>query len=366
MKRNEIAARARVLRVDTSQYRRVIAVSDTHGNGYLLKRLLGELSFSKEDALFLLGDFIERGRDSLATVRLAMELCRAGNAFALQGNCDTLWDDLAAGVYGVDLNAYVDWRRNSLIADMCAEQGMDRSRISPGELRAALDDRYGAIFAWLRGLPHIIDTREAVFVHAGIDAGSLTEQSAERCLRREAFLEEELRFEKTVVCGHIPTCNYFHMTGNRYSFLPLTLRDKNMIAIDGGNAVKKYGQLNALVLEGGRISFVYVDDLPEAVVRGDQAGSLFPAAVAWNHREVEFVEERGENTLCRVLFTGKLLEIPKNKLYEVEGKLCSDDYTDYMPPLRTEDRVKLLEIGEKRSLIKANGIVGWADNRILT
>lgn len=357
---------ARVLRVDASRYKRLVAVSDIHGNGHLLERLLGELDFSEEDALFLLGDFIERGRNSLATMRLVMRLCAAGNAFALQGNCDTLWDDLAAGLYRVDVNAYIDWRRDSLLADMCFELGLERNGIPPRELRAALDEAYADVFSWLRELPHIIDTEGATFVHAGLDEGPLDRQNAERCLRREAFLEEELRFPKPVICGHIPICNYFNMTGNRLSFQPLFLPEKNMLAIDGGNAVKKYGQLNALVLAGGNMSFICTDDLPEAAVCGAQEASAAPSSVAWNHREVEMLEEREQSALCRVKFTGMALEIPKSVLFREEGRLCSYDHTDYKLPVAPGERVRLLEKGGADSLVKRNGVIGWVNSRLLT
>ena len=357
---------ARVLRVNSGSYKRVIVVSDVHGNAHLLERLLDELAFSKEDVLFLLGDLIEKGKNSLETVRLAMRLCEARNAHVLQGNCDTLWDDLASGLYCVDVNGYIDWRRDSLIADMCAEQKLDRHALGSKRVCEALNAHYADVFAWLRNLPHIIETERAVFVHAGLDAGDLSGQQAERCLRRDAFLEEPLRFGKLVVCGHMPTCNYCHLTGDRLSYVPLALPGKNMLAIDGGNAVKSFGQLNAVVFEGENVSFFSVDDLEERLVTGEQAESADYASIVWNHNEVELLEERGESALCRVLFSGKTLSIPRRMLFEMDGRLRSYDYTSYCPRLEPGERVKLLEAGETVSLIKHGGIIGWAKSAILT
>ena len=357
---------ARVRRVDTSPYKRVIAVSDIHGNGHLLKLLLSKLAFSTDDALFLLGDFIEKGKHSLETVRQVMELCRAGNAFALQGNCDTLWDDLAAGLYNVDENTYMNWRKDSLLCDMCAELSLERGRIGSAAVRRELEAHYADVFAWLRALPHIIDTDFATFVHAGLDGGALEMQDAERCVKREAFLEERLCFEKTVVCGHIPTSNYFHLTGGRLSYAPLQAQRENIVCIDGGNAVKSSGQLNAFVFDGAKRYFIHADDLPEISVCERQEGAGEPASVAWNHREVEPVERRTHGTLCRVCFTGKLLEIPDSMLFYENETLCSYDYTDYRLPLEPGDRVKLLQSGETDSLVKHEGVLGWAKTAILT
>ncbi len=357
---------ARVLRADVAHSKRIIAVSDVHGNGRLLERLLDELAFSSDDALILLGDFIEKGKNSLEAVRLAMRLCAAGNAYALQGNCDTLWDDLASGRYCVDINGYVDWRRDSLIADMCAELGLARHEMGSERVCRALETHYSDIFDWLRNLPHIIDTQAAVFVHAGIDESTSALQQAEHCLRRDAFLEEPVRFDRLVVCGHMPTCNYCHLTGDKLSFSPLALPPKNMLAIDGGNAVKAYGQLNAVVFEGGKHSFHCVDELPEALVIGEQEESDRFTSVVWNHNEVEILEKHGENALCRILFTGKTLEIPQKLLFVENGVQRSYDYTDYFPRLLPGERVRLLEEGREVCLIKHRGVIGWANNVILT
>ena len=357
---------AQLRRVKMGGYQRIIVVSDIHGNGHLLKRLLNELSFSSNDALFLLGDFIERGTNSLETVRYAMSLCKAGNAFALQGNCDTLWDDLTRGLYCMDINAYIDWRRNSLLADMCAELGLDRKLMGARKVSDELNRTYGDVFDWLRALPHIIETENLVFVHAGIDEGDIAAQNAERCVKREAFLEEDVCFDKTVICGHMPLCNYFHITGDRLCYRPLLDRLKNIVAIDGGNAVKRSGQLNAFVLEGAHSYSVYADDLPMADVCGEQEQSVSPSSVAWNHREVDLIEEHATTSLCIVKYTGKQLEIPNELLFRENGIVCSDDYTDNRLSLKPGDQVKLLNQGEIECLVKNEGIIGWMNSSLLT
>ena len=53
---------------------RVIVVSDVHGHGHYLKGLLEQLQFSAQDALVIVGDLIEKGGNSLETVRYVMRL----------------------------------------------------------------------------------------------------------------------------------------------------------------------------------------------------------------------------------------------------------------------------------------------------
>ena len=48
---------------------RLLAVSDVHGNLPWLRGLLEKVGFSTDDALVLVGDLVEKGTDSLSTLR---------------------------------------------------------------------------------------------------------------------------------------------------------------------------------------------------------------------------------------------------------------------------------------------------------
>lgn len=69
---------------------RILVTSDIHGNDSLLKRMLKEAEFSGEDMLFILGDLIEKGPESLAALRYVSELSGMENVQVLIGNVD-LW-----------------------------------------------------------------------------------------------------------------------------------------------------------------------------------------------------------------------------------------------------------------------------------
>ncbi|MFT5168289.1 MAG: serine/threonine protein phosphatase 1, partial [Saprospiraceae bacterium] len=44
------------------------AISDIHGCAKTFKALLEQISFSKEDVLYLLGDYVDRGPDSKGVI----------------------------------------------------------------------------------------------------------------------------------------------------------------------------------------------------------------------------------------------------------------------------------------------------------
>ena len=69
--------------------RRIIAVSDIHGHLSLLKALLEKIRYKPgDDLLFLVGDTVEKGPDSLGTLRYVMKLCEEGTVYPTMGNVD--------------------------------------------------------------------------------------------------------------------------------------------------------------------------------------------------------------------------------------------------------------------------------------
>ena len=79
---------ARVERLELAAHRRILVISDIHGNLPFLKALLDKVGFCREDELIIDGDFLEKGSESLETLRYIMELSRGGNVHSLCGNCD--------------------------------------------------------------------------------------------------------------------------------------------------------------------------------------------------------------------------------------------------------------------------------------
>ena len=65
---------ARIKRLRLPPGRRIIAVSDIHGNLPYLKGLLKKIRFDADDILIIDGDFLEKGPDSLGTLRYIMQL----------------------------------------------------------------------------------------------------------------------------------------------------------------------------------------------------------------------------------------------------------------------------------------------------
>ena len=51
------------------QGRRTLVACDIHGHTGLFKKLLSDAGFSEDDLLIIIGDIVEKGPDSLGTLR---------------------------------------------------------------------------------------------------------------------------------------------------------------------------------------------------------------------------------------------------------------------------------------------------------
>lgn len=171
---------------------RRLAVADIHGEGHRLIRLLREANYEPDcDRLFLLGDYIDRGRNSRLTVELARNLQRDG-AVALLGNHEYVCLQVAQGRRYQNEHwqgDYVHW----------VSQGGDTT------VRDYNGMPPDSVLAWFENLPLYHEEPDCILVHAGLRPGvPLSQQNAEDMVWIRKEFHEGYR-GKTVVFGHTPT-----------------------------------------------------------------------------------------------------------------------------------------------------------------
>ena len=76
----------RIIRPEIEPGRRVVAVSDVHGNLPFLKGILDKVRFTQSDVLVIVGDLLEKGEQSLATLRYVLALQKTHTVYTLSGN----------------------------------------------------------------------------------------------------------------------------------------------------------------------------------------------------------------------------------------------------------------------------------------
>lgn len=352
---------ARIESCSLAPGRRVLVIADVHGNLPYLRGVLDKARFGADDLVIFDGDFLEKGAQSLDTLRFVMALCAEGRAKAVCGNCDE-WGEIFSMGPEDDrhIQAYLAWRRCGLLWDMCREQGLDPTAGDFAACKAVLRAAYPAEWAFLGSLPHAIETERFVFAHAGVHADKpLAAHTAGELVKYDNFLRSGERFSKWVIVGHWPVMLYHE---NIVDANPIIERERHIVSIDGGCVLKDDGQLNALILpraEGEDFSCFSYDPFPTARVLSGQAGGERSYYIRWGDSEVRVLRRGEEFSLCRHVRTGYEMEILTKYLFTGEEVTGCNDCTDYVLPLRRGDTVSIVERTSRGYLVKHNGVSGW-------
>ncbi len=368
--RPPVSQPARVIRPRIEPGRRVVAVSDIHGNLPFLKGLLDTVRFSPADVLILVGDLLEKGRDSLATLRYVMELGRTHTVYPLCGNCDHIDQSFLSGP-GMDealwpvLSQF--WRERSVLLQMGAELGLaPRRRSDLPALRAALLEHFPRETGFLLSLPTILEAGNFLFVHGGVPReDDLEGLDAYECMKNDDFRGQGRSFRKWVVVGHWPVTLYDpHIQRSA----PLIDHDRRIASIDGGCVLKVDGQLNALIVPdvyGEALDWAWYDGLDQATALDPQAPSADPVNIRWSDNVVEVLEEEGDCVRVRHPSTGRTLWVPRDFVrLRPDGRTHTEDATDYLLPVAPGDRLSLVRRTQRGLLVKKEGTTGWYHGRI--
>ena len=346
--------------------RRIIAVSDIHGNLPFFQALMEQVCLTSDDILILVGDMLEKGKDSLALLRRLMELSKTHTLYPLCGNCDGLvldffdTDELDQRFFAY----YLPRHPESTLRQMAREGGFDQTDDLP-KLRRDLRAGFPNEWAWLKAMPTILETEHLVFVHGGVPSlEGMEELDRWTCLKNDNFLGQGRRFEKWVVVGHWPVTLY---DPSIPSAAPIFTRDRKIISIDGGCVLKLDGQLNALTLpaeDSEDFAWTSWDGLPTAIAMDRQRPNAFPLNIRWGRSELELLSEGDELSLCRHLETGKSIYILTEFLRRGGGKLWCEDSTDYRLPVEPGDCLSVVRKIHSGALCKKDGATGWYFGRL--
>lgn len=354
--------------------RRILMASDVHGHADGLKTLLKTASFDEKDILVLVGDFVDKGLQSLKTVRYVMELCKQYTVYPLMGNTDwwrirsILSDDpvIQQHIVKYTMNAR-KWWPETLLDEMCRECGIALDeKIDTQTVFPVLRRHFAREITFLAQLPTILETQKFIFVHGGIPHERLNELEgapAHPLMKWDHFMKEGLSFQKYVVVGHYPVSLYSsdHPCSN-----PVIERQRHILSLDGGCGVKSDGQLNLLAVPNWRSeAFTYYtwSPLPVITALDSQEASSEFSFIHWDDNEVEVLEKGEELALIR--YHGKKMNVPADNLWEQDGKTLCDDFTDYRLPVTPGDQLYLVKTSPLGAYVQKNGCTGWYTGRYI-
>ena len=88
--------------------------------------------------------------------------------------------------------------------------------------------------------------------------------------------------------------------------------------------------------------------------------------IRWGDSEVEVLESGEEFSRCRHERTGHEMDILTKYLFrDKEGKLCTNDCSDYELDVSPGDEVSIVEKTSRGYYVKNKGTSGWYRGRIL-
>ncbi len=356
--------------LDVEPGRRILVTSDIHGHSKHLKKVLEMAGFCKNDLLFVVGDLLEKGPDSLGVLRYVMELCKVGNVVPLIGNVDayrTYFIDGLCVETAQELWQYVKscrgWYGSSFYDELARECGYNLQ--SAEDVLAAKEtiiEHFREEFDFLAGLPTVVETDKYVFVHGGLREEKIAENGKHDVFaltKYDGFADKTPHmFEKCVVVGHWPVALY---SGSVQQYNPVYCREKNILSVDGGCGIKSEGQLNLLVIprmncgieESYHVSY---DELPMIRAKEVQKASEESLFIRWTDREIRILERGEEFSYVHHVNSGRELYVPTSLLYTDMECL---DYSDYMLSVEIGDKLSLAMKTSKGCVVKKNGVVGW-------
>lgn len=371
---------AKVKRLEIEENKRIIAISDIHGNLGGLKQLLGKAGFCKDDYLFLVGDMVEKGPQSLNTLRFIMNLSKTHRVFAVSGNCDSVISEIYNDKNHEELLGYMLKRKKCLLNEMCEALNINVNRGTDLKVvKAAVNRYYKPELEFISGLPDIIDTQKFIFVHAGLTSKELDNQIAAKVQCMDAFLKQGLHMEKYCIVGHWPVVLYCEDYPNCN---PIVNKEFKIICIDGGNVLKQNGQLNAFIIpdiNSEDFTFMAQDNLKTGIIKNtrkeikllnhlpetakermDNTGQKESTMmIPWIDNKIKILKREEEFSYCEHHSSKYRMWILNKYIYRDKDGYHCEDSTDYRIPVQSGEKVSVVEATGRGYLIKKNGITGW-------
>ncbi|MFJ5768795.1 metallophosphoesterase [Psychrobacillus sp. NPDC093180] len=352
-----------VIKLQLDKTKRVIVISDIHANLKLFSRLLEKVDYTKDDYLFINGDLCEKGANSLEVVQFVRNLCEgSSHVYVTKGNCDVVHRYVFHGSEGII--AYMNRQKHSILNEMLTKHRKTIDDfINLEELSCYYRQNFQEEIDWLESLPIAYETDEFIVIHAGLDnKESWRETSEETALYTQEFYNKVHQVKKTVIVGHWPVVNY--RANQVSSHNPIIDLDKKIIALDGGNQIKKDGQLNALIIQDGMYTHTYVDELTnEIIVQKEYNDSMNRVGtVTYPNYDLQIIRQEKYFTICENTNLG-IEQWIKNEYIKLENEatLSKADVSTTFLSVKQGEKVWIVdnECDGYMLMKKENGEVGW-------
>ncbi len=365
--------KTKTLNLNIESNRRLIFVSDIHGDLFTFKRGLDEVGFNDNDYLFIIGDIHEKGDSgmNLKTLRYVIELSKKDNVYVLAGNCDEVFRFILPYDAKDKFLYYANIKKHSIINDIAEELNyiLDMD-MDVRDFVNTVVSKYHEFYEFMDSLYDVITiNNKIVLVHGGIDDLNNIPKYSISLLKYDRFYELSNKKEKLMIVGHYPTRNYRRDVS---CCNPIFDFQKNIISIDGGNHIVKGGQINFVMLDNlndMNFSFKYTDHYPKYVMRTDVSYQMpkEKISLSYNDNEVEIIDVDLDFYLVKHVKTNIEMWVHKSFVYQDEEtlKYYANDASNSFISVRKGDVVSIIKKANPYSVIKHDGYIGLIDTSYL-
>ena len=236
----ELKKKTIIKKLNIPTNKRLIFVSDIHGDLETFKRGLEKINFNSDDYLFIIGDIHEKGDATynLKTLRYVIELSKLPNVYPMAGNCDEVFRFILPDDAKDIFLYYTNIKKHSILNDIALEQNYPLSMdMDVSDFVNMVQNKYPEFYEFMDSLADVIFINDSlVLVHGGIDDINNIPDYSISMLKYDKFYELSKPQEKLMIVGHYPTRNY---RGDISCVNPIFDFKKKIISIDGGNHIVK-------------------------------------------------------------------------------------------------------------------------------
>lgn len=352
--------------VDTKANYRCIVISDVHSHCDRLKMLLKQIHYCQDDYLIINGDFTEKGTQGIETLLFLQKLQSENDkVYILLGNCEYALETLVSDpAFAQQMFYYLQKiGKSGLITQAISHLKIDMHTVDPIMAQEQIREYLSSCLAFIRTLPTTLETKDFLFVHAGIEKrNDWKNGKTSSFIEMRSFQRDGHLLDKYVIVGHLPTSNFYE---SRIDNDIIIDQDKKIISLDGGTGVKMISQLNALIIHGYHDSYdfecEYVQPLPRYIATNDviqKNDHIYK--IAWPFFAVDVLKKDKEFSLCQQKDTGHIFAIKNEFLYQRNGETrCLDDYINYRISLKKGETVALIGIYGSYAYVKKGKEIGW-------
>jgi len=354
--------------------KRMIFVSDIHGDVDSLKQGLEKLNFGEDDYLFLIGDIYEKGDETknLETVRYVRDLAKSNpNVFPMAGNCDEVFRFVLPKDQKDKFLFYANIKRCSVINDIALEQNYPISMsMDVEEFVDMMVEKYADLYEFMDNLDDVIIINDRiVLVHGGIDDIDNIPPYSLPMLKYDRFYEISGPQKKLMIVGHYPTRNY---RSDIACVNPIFDLKKKIISIDGGNHIVKGGQVNFVVLKSMtsmNFSFIYVDHYPKhkMTTSVEYQDNMNDVNITFGDNEIEVMDVDLDFLYVRHLSSNTCMWVHNSYVYKDEKtqKFYCYDGSNQFISVKEGDEISIIKKAMPYSVIKKNGYIGLIETKYL-